>query len=217
MKIFFVSVITCLIFCILLLSLVVYLPSPSLLTYAGYADAVTVANVNGIDDPFTSHLVGELVKSGTLISLKDLWSFQTSFYQTIIIFLIAINGLIVGISVVYIKNTSDEKVDHITKNHIDSKAFHLLVEEKVSKASKNTFKQAQKDFDTSAKEIDESLDRLNILENDNSTLRQQVKIISNRVAELDTSENEGKDNQLIIRGDLDGVCQEIYNKASINR
>ncbi|MGL0928835.1 hypothetical protein ACSTDZ_06820 [Vibrio vulnificus] len=109
--IFFVSVITCLLFCIALLTLLVCLPSPSLLSYLGYADSVALANADNINDPFTSHIVGELVKSGTLISLKDVWSFQTGFYQTIITFLIAINGLIAAISVIYIKCMRRSKPD----------------------------------------------------------------------------------------------------------
>ena len=210
---FLVSCIVGLVFCIVLLGLLVFLPSPSLLTYAGYADAVTVANANGINDPFTSHIVGELVKSGTLVSLQDVWSFQTSFYQTIITFLIAINGIIAAISVIYIKSTSEEKAEEITKKHMQSPTFDLLVEKKVLSESEATFKQAQRDFETSANKVDDSLDRLAVLEIENQTLRQQIKIISERVAELDTSESEGKDNRLTLKGDSDGVCQEIRKKG----
>lgn len=195
--IFFVSIITCSIFCIGLLALLIYLPSPSLLSYLGYADSVALANADNMKEPYTSYIVGELVKSGTLISLKDVWSFQTGFYQTIITFLIAINGLIAAISVIYIKSTSEEKAEETTKKHMQSQAFDLLVKEKVSKESEVTFKQAQQDFETSANKVDDSLDRLVRLENENRTLRQQLKIISERIATLDTSESEGKEIQLV--------------------
>ena len=201
-----VSTITCLIFCIALLSLFVFLPSPSLLSYIGYADSVALANADSMKDPFTSYVVGELVKSGTLISLKDVWSFQTDFYQTIITFLIAINGLIAALSVIYIKSTSEEKAEEISKKHMRSQAFDLLVKEKVGQESESTFRQAQRDFETSANKVNGSLDRLDLLESENQTLRQQLKIISERVADLDTSDSEGKEIRLTKKGNVDGIC-----------
>lgn len=202
--IFFVSVITCSIFCITMLALLIYLPSPSLLSYLGYADSVALANAKNINDPFTSHIIGELVKNGTLINLKDVWSFQTGFYQTIITFLIAINGLIAAISVIYIKSTSEEKAEEITKKHMHSDAFNHILNVKVKHEAEIQLHVVQSDFSTaaetferSAKTVDEALERLKFLETENQTLYQQLKVISERIAVLDTSETEGKDNRLV--------------------
>ncbi|EIA1333543.1 phosphohydrolase [Vibrio parahaemolyticus] len=202
--IFCVSLITCSLFCIVLLALLVCLPSPSLLSYLGYADSVAIANADNINDPFTSHIVGELVKSGTLISLKDVWSFQTGFYQTIITFLIAINALIAAISVIYIKGTSEEKAEEITKKYMHSNTFNYILNEKVENEAESRLRIVQSDlnatagdFERSLGTVDDALERLEFLETENQTLRQQIKVISERVAELDTSESAGKEALLV--------------------
>ncbi|MCG7491764.1 phosphohydrolase [Vibrio sp. Of14-4] len=210
--IFFVSLIACSLFCIVLLALLVCLPSPSLLSYLGYADSVALANADNINDPFTSYIIGELVKSGTLISLKDVWSFQTGFYQTIITVLIAINGLIAAISVIYIKSTSEEKAEEITKKYMHSDTFNHLLHAKVENEAESRLRVVQSDlnatagdFERSLGTVDEALERLQLLETENQSLRQQIKVISERVAQLDISESEGKESLLVKKGTIDGI------------
>jgi len=202
--VFFVSTITSLVFCIGLIALLIFLPSPSLLSYLGYADSVAIANADKVDDLFTSHVVGELVKSGTLISLKDVWSFQTGFYQTIITFLIAINGIIAAISVIYIKSTSEEKAEETTKKFMHGNAFNHMLSAKIEAETESRLRVVQSDFSSVAEElvssvtgISEAIVRLQNLETENQSLRQQLKVIAERVAKLDTSEAEGKDNRLV--------------------
>lgn len=195
--IFFVSLITCSLFCIVLLALLVCLPSPSLLSYLGYADSVALANADNINDMFTSHIVGELVKSGTLISLKDVWSFQTGFYQTIITFLIAINGLIAAISVIYIKSTSEEKAEEITKKHMHSESFNHMLNVKIENEAEVRLRIVQSDLNSTARNFEDAFETVQRLEMENQSLRQQIKIISERVAILDTIESEGKETRLV--------------------
>lgn len=195
--IFFVSVITCLLFCIALLTLLVCLPSPSLLSYLGYADSVALANADNINDPFTSHIVGELVKSGTLISLKDVWSFQTGFYQTIITFLIAINGLIAAISVIYIKSTSEEKAEEITKKHMHSESFNHMLNVKIENEAEVRLRIVQSDLNSTARSFEDAVETVQRLEMENQSLRQQIKVIAEHIASLDTSESEGKETLLV--------------------
>lgn len=195
--IFFVSVITCLLFCIALLTLLVCLPSPSLLSYLGYADSVVLANADNINDPFTSHIVGELVKSGTLISLKDVWSFQTGFYQTIITFLIAINGLIAAISVIYIKSTSEEKAEEITKKHMHSESFNHMLNVKIENEAEVRLRIVQSDLNSTARSFEDAVETVQRLEMENQSLRQQIKVIAEHIASLDTSESEGKETLLV--------------------
>ena len=205
--VFFVSFITCLTFCIALLALFVYLPSPSLLSYLGYADSVALANADNLSDPFTSHVVGELVKNGTLVSLEDVWAFQTGFYQTIITFLIAINGLIAAISVIYIKSSSEEKAEEITKKYMLSEVFNHALSERVKDAAELRLRMVQSDFNSTAESFEssvetvkEAISRLKLLETENQTLRQQLRVISERVAALDVSETEGRENRLVKKG-----------------
>lgn len=204
--VFFVSTITSLIFCIGLIALLIYLPSPSLLSYLGYADSVALANGNHLSSAHTSRMVGELVKNGTLIDLKDVWSFQTGFYQTIITFLIAINGLIAAISVIYIKSTSEEKAEETTKKYMHSDSFNHLLMVKIQAESESRLKEVQSELGTQIESFQiaqsglvEAYERLVRLEDENKTLRQQIAVISQRVATLDKSESEGSSNQLVKR------------------
>lgn len=204
--IFYISAITSLVFCIGLIALLICLPTPSLLSYLGYADSVALANAENIKSASTSRMVGELVKNGTLINLKDVWSFQTGFYQTIITFLIAINGLIAAISVIYIKSTSEEKAEETTKKYMNGESFNHLLMVKIQAESKSRLEVVQTElgtqiesFQIAAAVIDEAHQRLIRLEDENRTLRQQIAVISQRVAALDKSESEGSTNRLIKR------------------
>ncbi|EGR0393547.1 phosphohydrolase [Vibrio vulnificus] len=190
------SIITCLVFSILLLTLVVLIPPHTMLSYFGYANSVALANSGNINDPFTSHIVGELVKSGTLISLKDVWSFQTGFYQTIITFLIAINGLIAAVSVVYIKNSSEEKAEETTKRYMLSDSFKLIFNAKIKEEANAKLKVVQADFIEKTDKAAYYISTVQQLEDENRSLRQQIKIISERVAQLDTADSEGGNSKL---------------------
>ncbi|WP_049535880.1 hypothetical protein [Vibrio harveyi] len=190
------SIITCFVFSIVILTLVVLIPPPTLLSYFGYANSVALANSGNINDPFTSHIVGELVKSGTLISLKDVWSFQTGFYQTIITFLIAINGLIAAVSVVYIKNSSEEKAEETTKKYMLSDSFKLIFNAKIKEEANAKLKVVQADFIEKTDKAAYYISTVQQLEDENRSLRQQIKVISERVAQLDTTDNEGSKSKL---------------------
>lgn len=214
--IFLVSTVVGLVFCILILTLLVFLPLPSFLSYFGYENSVTLVNSDNINDPYISYIIGDLVKSGTLISLKDVWSFQTGFYQTIITILVAINGLIAAISVIYIKSTSEEKAEEITKKYMSGDLFNHSLDQKVEAQAALQLRVVQGDysataetFEKSAQMVDGALERLAFLEAENQTLRQQLKVIAERVAKLDATEAEGKDYRLVKKGMRDGVRKKI--------
>ena len=210
------STVVGLVFCILILTLLVFLPLPSFLSYFGYENSVTLVNSDNINDPYISYIIGDLVKSGTLISLKDVWSFQTGFYQTIITILVAINGLIAAISVIYIKSTSEEKAEEITKKYMSGDLFNHSLDQKVEAQAALQLRVVQGDysataetFEKSAQMVDGALERLAFLEAENQTLRQQLKVIAERVAKLDATEAEGKDYRLVKKGMRDGVRKKI--------
>lgn len=204
--IFCISTITSLVFCIGLIALLICLPAPSLLSYLGYADSVALANAENIKSASTARMVGELVKNGTLINLKDVWSFQTGFYQTIITFLIAINGLIAAISVIYIKSTSEEKAEETTKKYMNGDSFNHMLMMKVQAESEVRLRVVQSEltselenFEQASQALDEAYTRLARLEEENRSLRQQITVISQRISTLDKSESEGSSNRLVKR------------------
>jgi hypothetical protein len=204
--IFYISTITSLVFCIGLIALLICLPTPSLLSYLGYADSVALASAENIKSASTSRMVGELVKNGTLINLKDVWSFQTGFYQTIITFLIAINGLIAAISVIYIKSTSEEKAEETTKKYMNGDSFNHMLMMKIQAESESRLRVVQSEliselerFEQASLNNDEAYTRLARLEEENRSLRQQITVISQRISTLDKSESSGSSNRLVKR------------------
>lgn len=199
-QIVIISFVIALVFSIAILAFFSFAPPLSFLSYLGYVDAVTLANPKHLDDPFTSHIVGELVRDGTLISVKDVWSFQTGFYQTIIAFLIAINALIAAVSVFYIKSTSEEKAEETTAKYINSHGFEYVLNNKIEEIAVQKLKDLQGDFESTIDELNlngalvhDISERLDWLVSENKEIKIQIKIISDRVALLDMEDREGKD------------------------
>lgn len=185
------------------LAFILHWLNPSPLQYQKFAQQVTISDPEKITDPFTSHIIGELVKNGTLISLKDVWSFQSAFYQTIITFLIAINGLLAGLAVVYIRSSSHEKAEDAANSTVDayiqSDSFKHLINEKVELL----IAESRNDFNTSADKLDVALDRIeNAVEEvsycgiEVDEIRKQIEIISTKVAKLDSTDTDGGDFEL---------------------
>ncbi len=180
-----------------------FFPLPEILSYFGYgkvSELYAVVDVGKIDNFTTSYMIGQLAKNGTVMSLDDLWEFQSSFYQTFITFLIAINGLIAAFSVIYIKSTSEEKVEEISKRHFDGELFKYKLEEKVASYASEKFGQTQEELNNSLGEVDKIFERLQRIENEFDAIRQQIKHTSNRVAMLDSSEMDGGE-LLLSKGD----------------
>ncbi|WP_211342189.1 hypothetical protein [Marinomonas communis] len=204
----YICILTATVFCILIIALLVYLPSPSLLSYLGYADAVTLKNADNLNNSRTMYMIGRLVKDGTLVSLEDIWSFQTSFYQTLITFLIAINALIAAISVIYIKSTSEEKAEETTKKFMESSTFNNMLQLKVHEEAKLMLEEAQNDFNSAVgrlQNIEDVLNQVSILDKRNIELRQQIRVISEYLSNLDSSESEGSDLNIQKKGNNNGV------------
>ncbi|MCW4149941.1 hypothetical protein OM427_10440 [Halomonas sp. 18H] len=186
-----VSVISSLVIIVGWLGLFSYF-SPNPLSSFVSPEYFPLSNAFGIDSPSAYKVLGRLMESGNGSSFQELWSFQTGLYQTIITFLIAINGLIAAISVFYIKSTSEEKAEDITKKYIESDYFDVLLSKKLSSLSEQTFKEAQKDFESSAEKIYGALDALERLEKENLELKQQLRVVSEKVAKIDDEDSEGK-------------------------
>ncbi|MDR5886532.1 hypothetical protein [Vreelandella janggokensis] len=137
------------------------------------------------------------------VGVEDVWAFQTSLYQTVITFLIAINGLIAALSIMYIKSNSEEKAEDAAKNYVKGEGFGAFIDKKLSKISKKKLKQVQKDYSSTVEELEFKIYDMNDveikvkrLENENNELKRQIGIISKKIAELDSSESDGNSLEL---------------------
>lgn len=214
--ILYTSIITGLVSCVVFLALLVSLPIELASLGAIDPNSVAIANPVKTLDSQASIIVGKLVRNGTLINIKDLWSFQTSFYQTIITFLIAINGLIAALSVLYIKSSSEEKAEEITKKYMSSEIFDLRLQSKVKNEAEVRLKEIQNDFNAVFETYERSVEGAQVFESqldkvnsENITIRQQLKVISERIAELDISEHGGMNLHLTKQGNVDGIFKKI--------
>lgn len=135
---------------------------------------------------------------GESLSLKEVWGFQSSLYQTVITFLIAINGFIAALSVLYIKTNSEDKAEDAAKSYVEGDSFSVFIEKILSRKSRKKLRQLQQDysstietFDLEINGISDLKENVETLRNENSDLKRQLNIISKKLAELDEKEKEG--------------------------
>lgn len=180
------------------LTLFQFISSPSFLKYTGLADSVALLNPAQKMDPYTIFTIGELVKSGSLISVDELWSFESAFYQTIITFLIAINGIIGVLAFFVIKNSSNDNaresaIAH-SKTYIDSSDFKKRVQDEVQEKIKGiqddylaTLTDLKQTLETSDQR-DEIIERIT---RDNAEIQRHINLISKRISSLDKQDTAG--------------------------
>jgi len=181
--------------------------APSILKYTGYADSFVIKKPNAEVDLFTLHMLGELVMNGTLMSIDDLWSFQSSFYQTIVSVLIAINAILAVFAFVFVKISSHDKavdsaIEH-TQKYIDSLEF----KQDVNKASESILEETKNGFESTAEEFSKNsdllfasnqdhLDKITYMEKEQAEMKRQLHIMASKIAENDKSEKDGQTLEL---------------------
>lgn len=160
-------------------------------------------------DALTLHNIGELVSNGTLLSLDDLWSFQGTFYQTIITVLIALNAILGGFAFFMVKQSSNararEEAILEVKNYIESKSFDREVKDitnsKVELVINQKVEALQLDF-TSQLEVLGGLiaevrenrkkdEKINKLETEYAEMKRHMSLLAQAVSQRDTSESDG--------------------------
>ncbi|ASY78311.1 transmembrane HD family hydrolase [Pectobacterium polaris] len=146
-----------------------------------------------------------MVKNGTLLSLDDFWSFQSNLYQTIITVLIALNAIIAAFSFFIIKNSSIENAREEARNEAVSEVRRyiesIVFNNEIKSILDEKIKSLQLDLASQIETVDEliltcNVGEINKLSIDYSELRRQLKVLAERVSELDKDETDGK--ELII-------------------
>ncbi|CAJ1815333.1 MULTISPECIES: phosphohydrolase [Aeromonas] len=193
---FYASGITVLLMMIGMLVFFNFISTPSLLKYLGLEQALTLTDPKVISDPMTSHMIGELVRQGTLVSLDDVWSYQSSLYQTIITFLIAINGLLAALAIFYIKSSSNDKAIEIVHEFVESKEFKEFVNKKV----KQKLKVARDEYDESTQKLELMIgegegirEKVSVLSSEYEELNRQMTVIAKKIASMDQADMDGHD------------------------
>jgi len=176
--------------------------APTLLQYTGYADSFLIKDPNAKVDLFTLHILGELVMNGTLMSIDDLWSFQSSFYQTIISVLIATNAILAVFAFVFVKFSSHDKAIDAAVEHTQTYINGLEFEKDVRNASEDILTTTKSDYNETITLVSSQMEQLEssnqkylyeieYLQKEHKDLKRQLNIIINRIAENDNTEKNG--------------------------
>ncbi|WP_265435550.1 hypothetical protein [Aeromonas media] len=179
-----------------------FITTPSLLKYIGLGNSFALVNPSSEFDPMTSHMVGELTRQGTIVSLDDIWSYQSNLYQTIITFLIAINGLLAALAIFYIKTSSNEKAIEAVHDYINGTDFDALVNKRVKKK----LSPIREAYEEDTQRVDDLFglgsrvqDDCNRLSEEYITMKEQLSFISEKIALMDKTDDDGKDLHLMLR------------------
>lgn len=174
------------------------LSNPTFLKYTKLAETVVLTYPDKVNDAQTLNSIGQLVINGTLMSLDDLWSFQSSFYQTIITFLIAINGIIGALAFVFIKSSSNDKAQEAAIAHSKTYIGSADFKDRVGNAVDERIQGVQYDFQNSVDDlwkarlmIEEKNEEIERLAREQTELRRHVSIISKAISKLDNDEEQG--------------------------
>lgn len=170
-----------------------FFSAPSLLKYTGYAESFLLKDPQAFTDRHDLYELGEMVKTGTLLSVDDVWSLQSSFYSTIITVLIATNGLLAVFAFIFVKASSHDKAieaaETYTQNYISGVEFTKKVDTKL--------KYIRADYESSLDYMFDTIDeKLVPQQRDINELRNYVAILTKRLAEMDDSDEEGNDLEI---------------------
>jgi hypothetical protein len=184
-------------------------------TYLGIHGEYFLQHPHAKMDSATLQRIGELASNGTLLSLDDLWSFQGTFYQTIITVLIASNAILGGFAFFMVKQSSNAKAREEAvaevKRYIDSKSFDkevkditnakvvLTVNEKIGALQMDLTSQI--DFisalTTEIEYIKDKESNIEQLKAECLEMKRHISLLASVVSQLDKSEDN--DSSLTLR------------------
>ncbi|CQH25044.1 hypothetical protein [Yersinia enterocolitica] len=211
----FCSIATILIWLVVLHSVL----EPSFFKNLGFAKDYVLKKPDQQFDPVMMHNIGEMVTNGTLLSLDDFWSFQSNLYQTIITFLIALNGVIAAFSFFIIKTSSNAKAreearaeaSNELKKYLESTRFvdevKRVVRNKVEANLSEIVGSFQFDLEEKTADIAEQIDAIALLRKDlkldidtierinreHEDFKRYIAILAKSLSLVDRTEDAGAD------------------------
>lgn len=200
---FMISLLTCLITSVFLLAFFVFFSSPSIVHKLGSFNLVSVLSDNKKCIDEKCQMGKQFSENTEQLDLKEVWAFQASLYQTVITFLIAINGFVAALSVLYIKINSEDKAEDAAKSYVKGDGFGVFIEDVISRKSKKKLRQLQQDYSSTLDDFNLEINGINdlkismeALKNENSDLKRQLRIMSTKLSKLDSEDKEGGDLEL---------------------
>lgn len=144
-------------------------------------------------DSYEQLIVARMLREKSLLTVDSLWSMQVSFYQTMISVLIALNAAIVGGAFVIIRSSSKAEVVKESKAHFDeyckAGAFTKIIEKKAKKEIVKINATYGDILDLLSEHETRMEARMSDHEARIDAQKDAILEVSNRLAELDESEN----------------------------
>lgn len=171
---------------------------PSLLGQYGLSKTLLMQGDLSNLELYQGYVVSELIKDKTILTLDDVWGFQSSFYQTIIGLLIALLGLLATFSVLYIRANSEEKAQEYAEKYLKSEGFINAVRDVVTNESDLKLDEIKSEFNSSLVKVEEFIENLDAVDSDIASLKSNINdqiralsIVSRKVSKLDQTESAG--------------------------
>jgi gas vesicle protein len=168
---------------------------PGFFSYFGFASKYFLKNPSAINNNGDYEKIVDLVSNGTILSLDDLWNFQTGFYQTIIAVLIGINAILGALSFFIIRNSSGavarEEASKEVHTHLKSKIFDKSIKRVIYKKFEAHQIDLDEQFSTMesiASEFNKLIIELENIKKENEKIKGEILIITNAVSSRDTDE-----------------------------
>ncbi len=169
----------------------------TVLKWLGYESLLLLRQPKAISGLAETYLIGEMLTSGALVTLDQFLVLNQSFYQTVITFLIFLNGLFAIVSFTFIRATASEKVSQeisdklkeIDKNienklndYIQTQRFNLLVKD----ASKDKLEYIEKQLGRSEEMVLNTEDKMLVIEQSLSKLdlSDEIEYLKQELASL---------------------------------
>lgn len=119
------------------------------------------------------------------IDLFQLWGYQTSLYEVIITTLIGINAVTAILAFVYMHGKAKEEAEEKVKEYLEGAEFEKIWMKKNA------------DFSPELESFEEATRTINQLSNEVDDLQRQIRMLSRKIANMDTSEEELANNTLV--------------------
>ena len=187
-----------------------WVSGPNFSSFSSLVDKYVLNTEPQITEPYALYMIGQLVRDGTIISLKDFWSFESNFYQSFITILIALIGVLGVAAYLVVKHSSEDTARNIARStmrdeisrELSSQDFH----EKVSKNIKDCLEPVEIDLEdkfsnigTIADSVDGLIQQLTDVTEQNHELKNSLRHVVARLAVLDKEEEAGRELHLKMK------------------
>ena len=180
---------------VFILAIILYSPLTEILTH--HSSFVLMRPYTELDQ-YEQVLVSRMIREKTILSAETLWSLQSSFYQTIVSVLIALNAAILAIAFFIIRTSSKEEAKREASAKFDEYIAGRDFSSLVKKFARKEIDKINSTYGDLLDQSDQLKRRLDAHDTELDYLDEDIEHISKKLSLLDSSEDSHDSNQKII-------------------